>query len=320
MACSGRVSPKSSSRKSVQASQRRLPANRRQPSGTGRLREPQLRAAYDAFIEPMRELADPAKVPDAFDAEGTVSVLIGRVLQVGLAADVQGNAMLDVVDLLARSGLAHAYLALRTLAVIGPPEVSEPATRAADRMAAVADGAGGSPAWAAQLGQATPGACVVLADPFGETQTLLCEFAYADGARAHGVLASLDAAWHGGLAALTIVEQPDLVRQQLTRRARREGTTVREIPASEAGQRLPPEMDRESDTYRDLCDTFSIARHRASALAGRAGQPARPDSAASRWPQDVRLQIAEEFLASPQGRDLRGPFARKTPSCSSRPA
>ena len=44
-----------------------------------------------------------------------------------------------------------------------------------------------------QPGKVTPGACVVLADAYGETQTLLCEFAYAGGARAHGVVAALDA-------------------------------------------------------------------------------------------------------------------------------
>jgi hypothetical protein len=309
VACSGRVSPKSSSRKSVQASQRRRPAARRQPPRTGRLREPQLGAAYDAFIEPMRTLADPAKVSDAFDAEGIASVLIGQVLPAGLAGDRLVNAMLDVVDELARGGLAHAYLALRTLAVVGPPEIFEPAMRAADRMAAGADCPGSSTAWVAQLGQITSGACAMLADPYGETQTLLCEFAYADGARAHGVLATVDAAWHGGLAALTIVDEPDLVRRQLARRARREDTTVREIPAPEAGQRLlagidaflrhgrPPEMDREDGVYGELCDSLSIARHRARTLVGSADQPPVADDVAARWPQDVRQQIAAEFLA-----------------------
>jgi hypothetical protein len=139
------------------------------------------------------------------------------------------------------------------------------------------------------------------------------------------VLATVDAAWHGGLAALTIVDEPDLVRRQLARRARREDTTVREIPAPEAGQRLlggidaflrhgrPPEMDREDGIYGELCDTLSIARHRARTLAGSADQRPVPDDVAARWPQDVRQQIAAEFLASPHGRDLNGPFARTAP-------
>lgn len=76
-------------------------------------------AAYDAIIEPMRDLADPARVPDAFEAEVMVGVLVGMVFQVGLADGLLTTALLDVVDELARSGLAHAYPSLRTL--LGPP-------------------------------------------------------------------------------------------------------------------------------------------------------------------------------------------------------
>jgi hypothetical protein len=309
--------------KPVKTSQCRHPADRRHPPRPDRLREPGLRAAYDAIIEPMRDLADPARVPDAFEAEVMVGVLVGMVFQAGLASDLLTTALLDVVDELARSGLAHAYPGLRTLAVVGPPEISGPAARAADGIAAAAERGGGSPAWTGQLGQTTPGACVALADPYGETQTLLCEFAYADGAGAHGLLATLDATWHGGVVALTIVDRPDQARQQLDKRARREDTTVREIPAPDAALRLqagidaflrhgrPPGADPKDETYGELCASLSIARHRAATLAGRAGQP--PEAAAARRPQHARQQLAEEFLASPHGRDLQGPIARKIP-------
>ena len=358
LACSGRVSPKSKSRKPAKARQRRHPAERRQPSRTGRFREPGLRAAYDAIIEPMRDLTDPAIVPDAYEAEVMVSVLIGLVIQAGLTSDLLATALLDVEDELARSGLAHAYPALRTLAVLGPPEISEPAARSADRMAHLAGrlpdrtaelttaaaSVDGFPAWVTQLGQVTPGTCVVLADPYGETQTLLCEFAYVGGARTHGVLATLDAAWHGGLTALEIVDQPALARQRLARLAGREGVALQEIPASDAGQRLraaigaflrhgrPPEMGQKDDSHGELCASLSIARHRASILADCAGiladspdqprdqpsdelpnQSPLPDDVAGRWLQDLREQIAQQFLASPQGRDLPGPFAKKIP-------
>jgi hypothetical protein len=84
------------------------------------------------------------------------------------------SALLDVVGKLARGGLAHDYLGLRTLAVVGPPEISGMAAQAAEGIAA-AERVDGAPAWAGQLGQVTPGACVVLADAYGETQTLLLE-------------------------------------------------------------------------------------------------------------------------------------------------
>jgi hypothetical protein len=44
---------------------------------------PGLSAAYDAFIEPMASLTDPAQVPDAYSAEMMVSVLVGMVFQAG---------------------------------------------------------------------------------------------------------------------------------------------------------------------------------------------------------------------------------------------
>lgn len=95
MACSWRVSPKSRSRKPVKTGQRRHPAGRGHLAGPGRLREPRLRAAYDAIIGPMRDLADPARVPDAFAAEVMVSVLVGMVFQAGLAAALQLQASID---------------------------------------------------------------------------------------------------------------------------------------------------------------------------------------------------------------------------------
>jgi hypothetical protein len=273
----------------------------------------------------MASLTDPAQVPDAYNAEMTVSVLVGMMFQAGLDGDLLTSALLDMVDKLARSGLAHDYLGLRTLAVVGPPEISGPAARAAEGIAAAAERVGGAPAWAGQLGRVTAGACVVLADAYGETQTLLCEFAYAGGARAHQLWAVLDATWHGSVVALTIADEPGQARQLLDKQARRDGTSVREIPAAEAGRRLqagidaflrhgrPPGTGQKDDAYGDLCAALSVARHRATTLAGIAGPPPAPIGVPALWPQDVRLRITEEFLASPQGQGLQSPVARKLP-------
>jgi hypothetical protein len=270
---------------------------------------------------------------DAYSAEMMVSVLVGMMLQVGLDRDLLTSALLDVVDKLARRGLAHDYLGLRTLAVVGQPEISGTAAQAAEGIAAAAERIGGAPAWAAQLGQVTPGACVVLADAYGETQTLLCEFAYVGGARAHQVRAVLDATWHGSVVALTIADEPGQARQLLDKQARRDGTSVREIPAPEAGRRLragidaflrhgqPPGTGQEHDAYGDLCAALSVARHRAATLAGIAGPQSAPIGVAALWPQDVRLRVAEEFLASPPGAgSFKAQPPASSPSCSSRPA
>jgi hypothetical protein len=68
-------------RKATKTSQRGNPAGSHHPAGSGRLRVPRLSAAYDAFIEPMASLTDPAQVPDAYSAEIMVSVLVGMVFQ-----------------------------------------------------------------------------------------------------------------------------------------------------------------------------------------------------------------------------------------------
>lgn len=286
---------------------------------------PRLSVAYDAFIEPMTSLTDPAQVPDAYSAEMMVSVLAGMVFQAVLDGDLLTSALLDVVDKLARGGLARDYLALRTLAVVGPSEISGAAARAAEGITAAVERVGGAPAWVGQLGQVTPGACAVLADAYGETQTLLLEFAYVGGARAHQVWAVLDATWHGSVVALTIADEPGQARQLLDKQARRDGTSVREIPAPEAGRRLqagidaflrhgqPPGTGQKDDAYGDLCAALGVARHRAATLAGIAGPQPGPSGVAALWPQDARLRVAEEFLASPQGRELQSPAARKLP-------
>jgi hypothetical protein len=292
----------------------------------GRLREPGLRDAYDAIIEPMRDLADPGQVPDAFEAEAMVSVLVGMVYQACPDVGLVTTALLDVVDELRRSSLPHAYLGLRTLAVIGPAEVREAAARAADSITEPS----GMPPWTGQLGQVTPIACAALADPYGETETLLCEFAYAGGGRAHGVVATFDATWHGSAVQLTIVNRPDRIRRRLDRQARRDGVTVREIAAPDAARLFqagigafmrhgrPPGVGARDDAYGEFCASISIARHRADALEGGAqpqepgDQLTRPDLAAE-WPHAARHQIADEFLGSPFSEDLQGPVVRKMP-------
>jgi hypothetical protein len=309
----------------VKRSQRRPAAGSRSPARPGRLREPGLRATYGSIIDLMRDLTDPGRVPDAFEAEAMVGVLAGMVLQAGLDSGKAAAVLLDLVDELARTGRLHAYLGLQTLAVIGPSAVRGPAATVARDISAVAEQAGGAQAWTEQLGQVTAGACTALTDPYGETQTLLCEFAYAGGTRAHGVLATLDATWHGSVIALTIVDRPEQVRRQLHKRARREDATVRDITAPDAGVRLqagidallrhgrPPEMGLKDETYGELCASLCIARHRADAMTGPAGQPPEPVDVAAQWPQDARRQVAEEFLASPYGRDIKGLVARKLP-------
>ncbi len=73
-----RVSPKSRGPRPQKASRRQSGGpNRVHPSGRSRLREPGFRDACDTLIKSMEVLADPSEVPDAYEAEALVSVLLG---------------------------------------------------------------------------------------------------------------------------------------------------------------------------------------------------------------------------------------------------
>jgi hypothetical protein len=272
----------------------------------------------------MRMLADPAEVPDAYDAEVAVSVLVGTMVQAGAQGDILARALLDVTDELVRGDQAHAYPALRTLAVIGPPETSAYTAQAADRIAATAGRAASAPEWTGNLGRVTPGNCVIAADAYGETQALLCEFAYADGTRPHGIFAVIDATWHGAITKLAIDDSPAKTRHTMEKQARRNGGELREMPTPKAGATLlagieaflrhgrPPGVQVKDEDYGLLCASLGVARSRGIALAGSDAAPV-PDDIMARWPADARQRLASEFLASPHARDLQDPISRKMP-------
>ena len=52
-------------------------------------------------------LADPAEVPDAYEAEVAVSVLLGIMVQAGARDKLLTSALLDVADELARGDPAQ---------------------------------------------------------------------------------------------------------------------------------------------------------------------------------------------------------------------
>jgi hypothetical protein len=276
------------------------------------------------LVESLQVLADPAEVPDAYEAEVAVSVLIGIMVQAGARDKLLTSALLDVADELARGDPAYGFPALRTLAAVGPTETSGYAAQAADRVAAAAERAGETPAWLEALGRVTPGTCTIAHDVYGETQAVLCEFAYPDGSRPHGVFAVIDATWHGAVSRLVVTDNPAATRREMEKRARRDGE-LREIPAREAGALVqkgigaflshtpPPGTDIEDEDYALLCSSLSLARRRAAALTGRDAEPPASDDLADRWRQDARQDLVSEFLASPHARDLQDPVSRKMP-------
>jgi hypothetical protein len=320
-----RVSAKTRSRKGARA---KTSANAGSKTTSRRAAEPDLRAARDVIIDSMRVLADPAEVSHAYEAETMVSVLLGMAIEAGARDDLLVPQLLRICDELARGKQPHAYPALRTLAVVAPPQARDRAAKSAERIAFAAEQAGSAPPWTRDLGQVTPGSCMLYVDAYQETHVLLCDFSYPDGSRQHGVFAVIDAAWHGAVTKLSIDDSPAKTLRMMEKRARRDDGELRQIPAAQAAALLQagidaflrhgpaPEPDTKNEDFGLKCYSVCLTRHRIAVLAGPDTEPAGADlttELAARWSPDARAQLAAEFLAAPQARDLQGIVARKAP-------
>ena len=157
------VSPQSRRRKSSKPVRRQTSS--RVGTGASRLREPELRDGRDVIVKNLALLADKAAVPSAYDAEAFVSVLVGYMIQAGVPEPGLTRMMLDVIDELRRRDAGHSYPALRALAVIGPPGVTEYAAVAADRLAA----RDAAVPWIASIGDVVAGKCCLATNAAGDT-------------------------------------------------------------------------------------------------------------------------------------------------------
>jgi hypothetical protein len=185
-------------------------------------------------------------VPDAFDAE---LWLAGNVCS--LRADAPDDqtfhlAMLDLVDEAERVGRSECLVLLQTMAAAGPWATAEPASRAAERltgrMVRLRDGEAALPGWLDTLGDArVDGDCHVWTDVFGEYTQVYGEFVHADGTRRHGLLFTIDLAFHGVISGVDLVTAPqhlDRVVGNLDRNACRNGGRFRHVPPAEASDLL----------------------------------------------------------------------------------
>ena len=272
-------------------------------------------------------LTDWDRVACAYDAEAMASAVTGVLLQVGLTGARYRDACLDICDAVAACRRPGAAGALHTLAVVGAPDVRDHARR-------LADAAGGAvPAWAGELGQVVPGRCWMVADPFGESTSLMCEFCYPGGTDRHALMVLRDLAWHGAASSLSVVYLDDSDAGEtaaIARWARRLGADLREIPPAEAAGALRagvdaflrhgpmPWSDRQSGDFQSSCGLVGLAGQRAEALAAaaprsRAEPSGSTQTAADRWPAQAQERLVADFLASPEGQGLTSPVARSLP-------
>jgi len=233
----------------------------------------------------------------AWEAEVMVSVMLG---------ELTAQAMRDVVDTLAQHAPPHAYAALRTMAVLAPPDVASHAADAAARVPS-----GDAPGWVAELGKAVPGSCRVAGDEFGETRVVLCEFSYPGGAHPHGVFAVIDETRHGAVTTLVVDDDPPgKRRRRFEKDAKRRGGSVREVSAAEGGALLRDGIA----SFRKNGADASVMSSSLYLAAARAAVPA-PDviEAEEPWPEPARLELVDDFLDSPQAAQLRDPLSRMVP-------
>ncbi len=278
------------------------------------LRLPGLREVYDAVVAACADLEAAA---DALDAELWLAANVCAIRAEAPDDEVFHLAMLDLIDEAERDGRRQCLLLLRTLAAAGPHGLGEPATRAAgrltDRAAPGADGTAGLPVWVDALGETTvAGDCCVWTDVFGEYTQVYCEYVHTEAGRRHGLLFTIDLAFHGVLHGIDVVTSPkhlDRVAPDLERDARRDGGRFERVPPADAAGLLRaalvvsadpalPSLRTAASRDDSLSAVLPLAVRRVMAMPG--GQsPAPPrGQVAAVWPPQRRQTLVEEFLAA----------------------
>jgi hypothetical protein len=281
------------------------------------LRLPGLREVYDATIAACSQLA---AVPDALDAE---LWLAGNVCSLRTDAPDDQTfhlAMLDLVDRAERVGRPECLVLLRTMAAAGPWGVAEPASHAAERlagrMARDRDGAAALPGWLDALGDASVvGDCSVWTDVFGEYMQVYGEFVHTDDGRRHGLLFTIDLAFHGVISGVDVVTSPrdlDRVVGDLDRDARRDHGRLQRVPPAEASDVLRAALVASADgtlplrtpptVNASMYAVLPLAVRRVSGMPGGRLPPPGREEVAAAWPPHRRQALVDQFItAHPDG-------------------
>jgi hypothetical protein len=195
---------------------------------------------------------------------------------------------------------------LRAFAAVAPSaEVRAEAAAAAESVA----GRGAvDPPWASTIGRPVLRECWRLADVYGDTESLVCVFAY--GRRRHCLSALVDRgdgeAWIRDLA---VLDQPGRVLRQVRKAAAEAGplATLEQVDPAEARRILTEGLAGADASWRPELPG-SYAEHRAVALARcrvlPEPAPAGPAITPAGVPEHRREVIVTDFLASPEAAAL----------------
>jgi hypothetical protein len=117
-----------------------------------------------------------------------------------------------------QAGTAEALATLRVLAAVGTPQLRAAASAGADRLAALGIS---PPAWAASIGNPSPGQCWSYGDALGQQEAVTMSFWYAE--RGHVLSVLLDHLQGGGIKNVWVGELGDVLERtkQMAQRDRR---------------------------------------------------------------------------------------------------
>lgn len=194
----------------------------------------------------------------SLDAELCGAEFLG-MLRMGTPDEADLPDMLaDMIGQAAATEKPEALAMLRVLAVLGPPQVRQPATEAADRL--VATGLT-DPAWVPGLGTPKPGAGFGYVDGFGAQELIGVTFSY--GRKRHAIVVLIDYGLGGGVKDCFLTNKVDIVRSTHRQAARAQGVDFYDYKPAQAREILDqalakppcpdaPDQVEDVDTYLDL--------------------------------------------------------------------
>jgi hypothetical protein len=178
-------------------------------------------------------------------------------------------------------GGAEALAMARVLAVVGPARVRDVAAAAADRLVT---GRLKDRPWVAELGVPDVGSGFGYTDEFGAQEAVAVTFSY--GRKPHAVVVLIDHDLGGGVKDCWLTDQPDRIRSEYRKAAKRFGLDFREYEPAEIRATLDRALSKEPcpvapDQIVSVRDYLDLVRLRV-ALLPKLGAASDPRGAAVR--------------------------------------
>jgi hypothetical protein len=217
---------------------------------------------------------------DPLTAELSGVEFLGVVRRVAPEETDLSEILLGMIEQAGGSGRPEALAMLRVLAVLGPPQIRPAAAETADRL--VAGGLTDRP-WVRELGRPQVGACFGYVDELGVQEAIAITFAY--GRKPHAMITLIDHSLGGGVKDCFVTDQPEPIRVDYQRAARRYGLKFHDYQPAQARAILERALAArpcpvEPDQIEDVGDYLDLLRQRVALLPTGTAAPAAGRTAA----------------------------------------